>query len=123
MGKRAKNNSGPVQLNDGAYDFLNGLVTLVLPGLGTLYFTIAKIWGLPYAEEVVGTLAAVAVFAGILVKLSKIGYKGDGVLVVQPNEYGQTTVRIEGDIQPEDLAGKKTVQYEVVTKANPIPLA
>lgn len=123
MGKRAKNNSGPVQLNDGTYDFLNGLVTLVLPGLGTLYFTIAKIWGLPYAEEVVGTLAAVAVFAGILVKLSKIGYKGDGVLVVQPNEYGQTTVRIEGDIQPEDLAGKKTVQYEVVTKANPIPLA
>lgn len=123
MGKRVQNNSGPVQLPDGFYDFLKYFVQLILPGLGALYFAIANIWGLPFAEEIVGTLAAVAVFGGILLGMSKIGYKGDGTLVVQPNEYGQTTVQIEGNLTPEDLEGKKTVQYEVVTKTEPIPLA
>lgn len=123
MGKRVQNNSGPVQLPDGFYDFLKYAVQYILPGLGTLYFTIANIWGLPYAEEVIGTLSAVAIFGGVLMGLSKIGYKGDGTLVVQPDELGRTTVQIEGNLRPEDLEGKKTVQYEVVTKTEPIPLA
>lgn len=123
MGKRVQNNSGPVQLPDSFYDTLKYTVQIILPGLGALYFAIANIWGLPYAEEIVGTLAAVAVFGGILLGMSKIGYKGDGTLVVQPDEFGRTTVQIEGDLVPADLAGKKTVQYEVVTKTEPITLA
>lgn len=58
------------------YDILRQIVQLWLPGLGTLYFTIAQIWGLPYAEQVVGTIAALTVFGGVIVGVKRKGYTG-----------------------------------------------
>lgn len=62
-------------LSNKVYDFLKNLVQLILPALGTLYFTLATIWGLPAAEEVVGTLAAFATFGGVTLRLSKPSYE------------------------------------------------
>ena len=39
------------------YDFLKKVVEVGLPALGTLYFALSQIWGLPSGEEVVGTIA------------------------------------------------------------------
>ncbi len=58
-------------LGDGAYNFVKKSATIVLPALGTLYFSLSQIWGFPNAEEVVGTIAAVNTFLGILVQVSK----------------------------------------------------
>lgn len=56
------------------YDILKNLTQLVLPALGTLYFTIAGIWNLPYAEQIVGTITAIVTFLGVLLKISSMNY-------------------------------------------------
>jgi TRAP-type uncharacterized transport system fused permease subunit len=53
---------------------LKNLTQLVLPALGTLYFTIAGIWNLPYAEQIVGTITAIVTFLGVLLKISSMNY-------------------------------------------------
>jgi TRAP-type uncharacterized transport system fused permease subunit len=61
-------------MSNKVYDILKNITQLVLPGLGTLYFTIAGIWGLPYAEQIVGTITAVVTFLGVILKISTINY-------------------------------------------------
>ena len=63
------------KLSNGVYDALKFLCTILLPSCGALYFALSKIWGLPYAEEVVGTLAAIATFIGALIGISSAQYK------------------------------------------------
>ena len=41
-------------LNDKWYGILKWIALIFLPALGTLYFALAKIWGFPYAAEIVG---------------------------------------------------------------------
>lgn len=57
-----------------AYDTLKYISLVILPAIGTLYFAIAQIWGLPYAEEIVGTITAVDAFLGAIVKSASDGY-------------------------------------------------
>lgn len=60
------------------YDILKEIAQIWLPAIATLYFTLASIWGLPYAEQIVGTISAVDVFLGAVLKISTINYlKGD----------------------------------------------
>lgn len=59
------------------YDGLKAAVQVLLPGAGALYFALAQIWGLPKAEEVVGSISAVAVFLGLLLGLSSRNYYKD----------------------------------------------
>jgi hypothetical protein len=42
--------------------------------LGTLYFALASIWGLPYGEQIVGTITAVDAFLGAILKISSDNY-------------------------------------------------
>lgn len=57
-----------------AYDILKWIALIVLPALGTLYFALAGIWGLPYGEQVVGTIAAIDTFLGALLGISTLSY-------------------------------------------------
>lgn len=61
-------------LNDKVYNILKWVALVVLPGLGTLYFALAGIWGLPYGEEIVGTITAVDTFLGALLGVSTAKY-------------------------------------------------
>lgn len=61
-------------LSNKAYDVLKFVAMIVLPGLGTLYFTLSQIWGLPFGEEIVGTISAIDVFLGALLGLSSVSY-------------------------------------------------
>ena len=45
-----------------------------LPALGTLYFALAGIWGLPYGEQLVGTITAIDTFLGVILGISKSKY-------------------------------------------------
>ena len=56
------------------YDVLKWIAQILLPALGTLYFAIASIWGLPAPEQVVGTIVAVDAFLGIILGLSSAAY-------------------------------------------------
>ncbi len=61
-------------LNDKVYDILKWVAQIVLPALGTLYFALATIWGLPYGEQVVGTITAIDTFLGALLGISSVNY-------------------------------------------------
>lgn len=56
------------------YDILKYFAQIALPAVGTLYFALASLWGLPYAEQVVGTITAVDTFLGALLHTSKTVY-------------------------------------------------
>lgn len=70
--------------NNRIYDVLKWITQFMLPGLGTLYFALAKIWKFPYGEEIVGSIAAVTAFLGLLLGISSHNYVGDGVIQVNP---------------------------------------
>lgn len=61
-------------MTNNVYDALKFVAQIVLPAVGTLYFALARIWGFPYAEEVVGTITAVDAFLGALLGISTIAY-------------------------------------------------
>ena len=56
------------------YDVLKWIAMVVLPAIATLYLALAGIWGLPYGEEVVGTVMAVDTFLGVLLGISSAQY-------------------------------------------------
>ena len=58
-----------------AYDILKWVAQILLPALGTLYFALSQIWGLPYGEEIVGTITAVDAFLGALLGVSTAAWK------------------------------------------------
>lgn len=61
-------------MSNKTYDVLKWIAQIMLPALGTLYFALAKIWGFPYAAEIVGTISAVDVFLGALLGISTSQY-------------------------------------------------
>lgn len=63
-----------VEMSNSTYDVLKYIAQVVLPALGTLYFALSGIWGLPYGEEIVGTISAVDAFLGVLLKISSDKY-------------------------------------------------
>ena len=63
-----------MKLSNKVYDILKYIAQIVLPALGALYFALAKIWGFPYGTEIVGTISAVDVFLGALLKISTDQY-------------------------------------------------
>lgn len=56
------------------YDVLKYIAQIIIPAAGTLYFALAGIWGLPYGEQIVGTLTAIDAFLGAVLKLSSDQY-------------------------------------------------
>ena len=63
-----------MKMNNKVYDVLKWVAQMLLPALGTLYFALAGIWGLPFGEEIVGTITAVDTFLGIVLGISTINY-------------------------------------------------
>ena len=63
-----------MKMTNKTYDILKYIAQIILPALGTLYFALSGIWGLPYGEQIVGTLAALDAFLGAVLKLSSDQY-------------------------------------------------
>ena len=61
-------------MSNKTYDILKWVAQYLLPALATLYFAVAKIWGRPYGEEIVGTITAVDTFLGVLLGISTANY-------------------------------------------------
>lgn len=63
-----------IKMSNSVYDVLKYLAQVVLPAVATLYFALSQIWGFPYGEEIVGTIAAVDAFLGAILQISSDQY-------------------------------------------------
>lgn len=87
-------------ITDPMFNTLRLLVELVLPALGTLYFSLAELWALPEPYKVVGTIVAVTTFLGVCLKLLRHNYekseaKYDGEFVVNETDPMKDVFRLE----------------------------
>ena len=65
---------GIMKLDNKVYDVLKYIAQIVLPAIATFYFALSTIWGLPYGEEIVGTISAIDVLLGALLGISTMQY-------------------------------------------------
>lgn len=63
-----------MKLPDNVYNVLKWVTIILLPAISALYFALSGIWGFPYAEQVIGTIAAVQTFLGAILGISTITY-------------------------------------------------
>lgn len=102
------------------YEWLKYLAQIVLPALGTLYFTLAGIWQLGAADKVVGTIMAVDLFLGVLLGISQANYNkaiaNAGELEVD-NENQMKFVLDESKTNIDTLGEKKEVRFKVKRKS------
>lgn len=61
-------------MSNKVYDILKYFAQIVLPAMATLYITLAGIWGLPYGEQISGTVMAIDTCLGVLLKISSSNY-------------------------------------------------
>jgi len=106
-------------LSNSTYDTGKWVATILLPAVGALYFGIAQIWGLPAAEEVVGTIVTIEVFLGAILGISTKQYnnseaKYDGALVVDTTNPEKDVLTVEVDKHPMDLVEKQDLTLKVV---------
>lgn len=62
-------------LSNKTYDVLKWICITALPAIGACYFGLSQIWGFPYGEEVVGTIAVIDTFLGALLGISTVQYR------------------------------------------------
>ena len=65
-------------MSNTTYDTLKKIAQIWIPAIGTLYFTLAQIWQLPFAEEIVGSLTAIDCFMGAVLGISTMIYNNKG---------------------------------------------
>lgn len=82
-------------LSNDLYDRTKFIAQIFLPALGTFYFTLAGIWGLPSAEEIIGTIIAFDTFLGV-------------VLHISTKSYNKSENKFDGSIDIVYLDDKKT---------------
>lgn len=105
-------------LSDKTYNTLKWLVQILLPALGALYFSLSQIWGFPGGEEVVGTLAIIAIFLGTLIGISNRSYQAsvpgfDGTVVVETTPEGKKSYSLEFESDPYNLDKQDSVKFKV----------
>lgn len=72
-----------MKMSNKVYDVLKWIAMYLLPAAGTLYFALAGIWGLPYGEQVVGTITAVDTFIGVILGISNAKYKKTAAVAIE----------------------------------------
>lgn len=108
-------------LSDEAYGLVRLLTTVYLPGLSTLYFALSSIWGLPAAEQVVGTIAAVNVFLGLVLAQSRKNYNDSdnpagrfvGDVSVVKGQSGAEMVNLEFNQPPAQVLAQPEIKLKV----------
>lgn len=102
-----------MKLTNNVYDALKWIAQILLPAAATLYFALAKVWGLPYATEVVGTIAAVDTFLGAVLGLSSASYTGEGTLQIDTSDPEKDLYRLVYDGDVNELTDKEKVTFKI----------
>lgn len=110
--------------SDKVYNQIKYAAQYWLPGLGALYAALAALWGFPYATEVVGSIAAIDIFLGVLLGLGAASYnksdaKFDGSLNVTQTDNGQFHALQLNEGQYQALPSKGEITLKVNNVENP----
>ena len=62
-------------MSNKTYDIIKDIALLWLPLVGTVYFGLAGLWGLPYADQIAGTVTVLDTALGAVVKYFAEKYK------------------------------------------------
>lgn len=106
-------------LTNRLYDTLKFIAQIFLPAAGTLYFTLATLWGLPDADQVVGTIVAADTFLGVLLGLSATSYNnsdakyGGDITISSIPDSDVKRIQLEFKDEPEALEAKKDITFKV----------
>lgn len=112
------------------YDAMKPVVGIYLPALSALYFVLANIWGLPAAEEVIGTIAAINTFLGAVLGISAVNHNkvvgkhnaarredlennAVGTFMVNHTDPNAETISVEFDENPLELGDLNEVRLRV----------
>ena len=98
-----------MKLTNKAYDVLKWIALILLPAVGALYFALAKIWQLPYSEEIVGTITAIDAFLGALLGISTKNYQGEGSLLVNETDPEEETLSIALKEDLKDILSRDSI--------------
>lgn len=85
------------------YNFLNSLVKIILPALGTFYFTMSGLWGFPAADKVVGTITALCLLLGFVINAARKGWVVDDTILVDDSDPENVNFGFEKNLQLENL--------------------
>jgi len=105
-------------LSNRVYDTLKWIAQYLLPAIGTLYIALATIWGLPYGEQIVGSISALTIFIGVILGISsrtyvKSGADTDGTLQIDTSSPEKDIYRLQLNSDLENLAEKAKVSLKV----------
>lgn len=100
-----------------AYDALKFVAQILLPAVGVAYYGFAGIWGLPQADEVVGSILVIDTFLGVFLAFWKAKYDNsdaayDGEVILTPDhENGMTNVNFL--VPPHAVQTQKSIVLKV----------
>lgn len=108
----------PAFLSDSVYNNLKWTSQYLLPAIGTLYFTLALLWGLPHAQEILGTIVALNTCLGVLLGISTAQYNKsadayDGALVVDTSDPETDRYRLILSTPTIDIPDKSSLTFKV----------
>ena len=61
-------------MSNRTYDILKYIAQIALPAIGALYAALGSIWGWAYVEAIVGSISAIDLFLGTLLKIKSDQY-------------------------------------------------
>lgn len=99
------------------YNILKWVTIIVLPAVTTAYGTFSNIWGWPYGDQIVASLAALTLLLGVIIGVSTSSYNKSsagpsGTLVVDNSGTGQQTY-LAFDQDPKTLAEGSQITLNV----------
>jgi Putative phage holin Dp-1 len=105
-------------LSESTYNLLKKIVQFILPATASLYFGLSQIWGLPAGEQVVGTIALLTTFFGVVLAVSSGRYNEsdagvDGEAIVTEDPGGLTGVTLALNSDPELLVNQQKMTFRV----------
>lgn len=111
-------------LSNKLYNTLKLLALVIFPAVGTFYFGLAQIWGLPAAEQVIATIVVIDTFLGVLIKIGDATYNAsearfDGSVAAYPNadrSGGHVELNLQDAGNPERFLQNKD---EIILKVGP----
>lgn len=95
------------------YDVIKWVSLVVLPAISTLYWSLASIFGWPYAEQITGAVAAIQTLIGALLGVSAKNYEGDGDLLIDTSREDKDVVRINFNVDPYTVGDRRTFMLKV----------